>query len=126
VPYEKLDTYRPAIYSKWLRGQRYGSPQFKEMEPNEYFETYKRVIERTLNDERCLVRFAVLTDEPDVFLGFSISRGAVLDYVYVHKDARRHGIATSLVPRGIERFTGFTTLGAKIAKAKGWKWNPFI
>ena len=39
---------------------------------------------------------AVLTDDYDVALGFSVSEGCKLHYVHVHKDMRKQGIARSL------------------------------
>jgi hypothetical protein len=71
----------------------------------------------------------VLTDDPDVILGFSVYRRNVLDYVYVHKHHRRIGIATTLVPAGVDTITHVTknalTIWGSHERARSWKFDPF-
>ncbi len=75
------------------------------------------------------MRLAVLSDDPDVVLGFSVSREDVLDYVYVHKDQRRLGIARKLLPPHFTTFSHITLTAMEIwhknPKYKQLKFNPF-
>jgi hypothetical protein len=74
------------------------------------------------------VRLAVLGDDSDVVLGFSCSRGDVLDYVHVHKDYRRNGIGCSLISEGIQTITHLTHNGMSFwtAVLPNTKFNPFL
>lgn len=126
-PEEKLDPYRAFIYAKWLRSLRYGNEYFRLVEPMAFWQSYREYITAILNREDTDVRLAVLTDEPDVALGFSVSRGTILDYVYVQKDMRRLGIGASLVPKGIDTVTHLTRTGITWwSKTKDVIFNPFV
>lgn len=118
---------RGLIFSKWLRSLRHGNDYFKLIEPKAYYLTYHRYIEALLERGDAMVRLAVLTEDPDVVLGFSVSRGRTLDYVHVHKDQRRQGIGTRLVPPGIDTMSHVTRTGLSIWANKygHWKFNPF-
>lgn len=106
---------------------RFGNDMFRLIDHVEYYKTYHQFVERILDHPTTVVRIAVLSDDHDVALGFSVSRGNVLDYVHVHKDYRRIGIGRSLVPAGIEWITHVTKTGLTIwgSKAGHWKFNPF-
>ncbi len=121
------EEYRGLVYSKWLRSLRYGNDYFKLIDAKAYYTAYHRLITRILEMADATVRLAVLTDDHDVVLGFSVSRAEVLDYVHVHKHHRRLGIGTNLVPRGIEEITHVTRTGLTIwgSKYLRWKFNPF-
>lgn len=120
-------TYRNLIYSKWLRSLRFSNDYFKLTDSDSYYQAYTAYVTTILSKKDCVVRLAVLTDDRDVVLGFSVSRTPVLDYVHVHKDNRRLGIATKLVPDGIKSFTHVTTIGLSIwgSKYPHLKFNPF-
>jgi GNAT superfamily N-acetyltransferase len=115
------------IFSKWLRSLRYGNDYFKLIDPPAYYAAYHRFIQNILNHPDTSVRLAVLSDDADVVLGFSVSRGTILDYVHVHKDQRRQGIGRQLVPKGIDTITHLTRTGLSIwgSKMAGVKFNPF-
>lgn len=121
--------FQPMIFSQWLRSLRLGNPLFKQMDSKAYYEKYHLFIENLLKKPDCKVRIAVLSDDHDVSLGFSVSREDVLDYIHVHKDQRDKGVATSLVPQGITTFTHITTTALAIwqhkDKYKNLKFNPF-
>lgn len=118
--------YHNMIYSKWLRSLRYGNDYFKLIAPDAYYKNYTKQIDFVLNQYNCIVRLAVLSDDHDVVLGFSVIRGNILDYVHVHKDMRRQGIAKALIPQGIEVVTHLTKIGLSIfGKTKGVIFNPF-
>lgn len=119
--------YRPLIYAKWLRSLRYGNDYFKLSDPVSYYRAYHAYIDRILADIACVVRLAVLADNADIVLGFSVSRGTALDYVYVQPELRRQGIGTKLVPQGIESITHLTRTALTIwaSKYAKWRFDPF-
>jgi GNAT superfamily N-acetyltransferase len=124
-----LGDARHFIYSKWLRSLRYENDFFRLIWAEAYWPAYQAHIRKILDGPETTVRLAVLSDEPDVILGFSVSRRTVLDYVYVHKDQRRQGIASQLVPQGIEWITHVTktalTIWGSHERAKEWRFDPF-
>lgn len=122
------EQYRNLIYSKWLRSYRFGNEFMKLIDSNSYYKFYHEYISRVLAEKNTIVCLAVLTDDRDVVLGFSVSRGTNLDYVHVHKDNRRLGIGTFLLPKDIDSFTHLTKTGMAIWNNKypSWKCNPFF
>lgn len=121
--------YLPLIYSRWLRSLRFGNNLFRRITSHQYYKHYHYYIEKLMSKPDCLVRLAVLSDDHDVVLGFSVSREDVLDYIHVHSDYRMNRIGTSLVPEGITTFTHFTTIAIDIwnrdPKYNKWNFNPF-
>lgn len=119
--------YKGLLYSNWLRSLRNGNDYYKLAEPARFYAAYKRHIGHILSLPDTVVRIAVLADDHDVALGFSVSRGDVLDYVHVLKDQRRHGVGTSLVPNDIKYTTHLTRTGFTILRNKyaHWKFDPF-
>lgn len=115
------------VYAKWLRSLRYGNEFFKLIDPEAYYEAYNQIVARILSQESCLVKIAALSDDLDVALGFCVTRGTILDFVHVHKDNRKIGIATKLIPGDIDTITHLTMTGMSIwnNKYKHWKFNPF-
>ena len=120
--------YHNMVYSKWLRSLRYGNDDFKLIDQNSYFRAYPPFLRARIADPRTLVRLAVLADDYDVVLGFAVMRNDVLDYVHVHKDYRRTGVGTALVPGGIEVITHITRQGMSFWNNRLSKaiFNPFI
>jgi hypothetical protein len=119
--------YHSVILSNWLRTLRFGNPVFKQIDSFVFYKHYEFNLKRKLRDGSCIVRLAVLTEDNDVVLGFSVHHKNVLDYISVKKNMRRNGIARALLPQGIEKFTHFTKTGALIwqEKFKNWKFDPF-
>lgn len=124
---ELPEQYVGLVYSKWMRSLRYGNDFFKMIDSDSYYEAYESYIRTTLNRPSSLVRLGVLADDDDVVLGFSVSRWPILDYIHVHRDFRRSGIGTHLVPTGIETITHITNTGLSIwgSKYGRVKFNPF-
>lgn len=120
------DNYKALIFSSWLRSLRYGNELFKKVDSKAYYETYHMFIERILDKPDTKVRLAALTDDHDVVLGFLVHRNEILDYVYVQKDIRKHGIATKLLPKGIKIYTHLTKTADLILKNSELIFNPFI
>lgn len=121
--------YIAMVYSKWLRSLRFGNPLFKQVVSEEFYKQYHSYLEMLMAKPDSVVRVAVLTDDPDVALGFSVAREDVLDYVHVHKDNRQLGIAKKLLPPRVATFTHITTTAMQIwrskPKYKHLKFNPF-
>ncbi len=115
------------VRARWMRSLRYGNDYFRLMIPESFYASYQRFIDQILAHPFCVVAFAVLVDDHDVVLGFAVSRGHILDYVHVHKDQRRQGIARRLVPAGDLTITHLTRTGLTIwgSKCPGWKFDPF-
>lgn len=121
--------YQSLILSKWLRSLRFGNPLFKDIDSTAFYRQYQIYLEHILSKPDCIIKLASLTGDPDVVLGFAVSREDVLDYIWVHKDNRKLGIATKLFPLGISAFTHLTTTAINIwrnnLKYEKLKFNPF-
>src|SRR5271165_5520223 len=100
--------YRNMIVSKWLRSLKYGNDYFKLIDSECYYKNYPKYIELILNRPLTVVRIAALTDNPDVALGFSVSEKETVHYVYCHKDHRRTGVGSSLMPPSVNTITHLT------------------
>ncbi len=120
--------YLGLVFSKWLKSLRYGNELYKLIEPQAYWPIYHKYLEKIMGAQDAIVRLAVLTDDKDVVLGFSVSRGIILDYVYVHRDHRALGIGSHLIPKDIKHFTHVTKMGILLwrQKYRSWTFNPFI
>ncbi len=121
--------YKSLVFSKWLRSFRFGNPDFEKINSDEYFKHYHLFIENLMNKPDSVIRLAVLTDDRDVVLGFSVSREDVLDYIHVHRDHRKQGIGSMLVPEGTTTFSHITKTATeiwlKVPRYKKLKFNPF-
>ncbi len=111
-----------------MRSFRYGNDYMKLADSDSYYRSYEIYLTLLLYKPEAVVRLAVLTDDPDVALGFSVVRGPILDYVHVHKDFRKQGIGKKLVPNDIETITHLTKTGMKLWSTKLPKatFDPFI
>ena len=118
--------YTNMIYSRWLRSLRFGNDYYKLINSKDYYSSYQKHIAYILSLPTTVVRLAVLSDDHDVVLGFSVSRGDILDFVHVHKDMRRQGIAKSLVPKDIKTITHLTKTALIIWPKYEITFNPFI
>ena len=121
------EAYTAMIFSKWLRSLRYGNDYFKLIDSESYYNTYNQYIQAILNKPGTIVRIAVLADDEDVALGWSVSEGDTLHYVHCQKDSRNKGIATTLVPFQVNNITHLTKTGMAIwnKKLPNAKFNPF-
>lgn len=121
------DEYRSLVFSQWMRTLRYGNEYFKLTESRHYFGAYQKYIETLLARPGAVVRLAVITDDRDVVLGWSLMDGTTLHYVHVQKDQRNKGVGTILVPKYIESISHLTKAGLSIWNKKypHAKFNPF-
>ncbi len=121
--------YEGMIYAKWMRSLRKGFDYFSLIEAMTYYGAYHNYIAILLGKPETVIRLAVLSDDHDVVLGFSVCRKNILDYILVLlPEYRRLKIGTSLIPNGIDTFTHLTRTGMTIwnNKYSEWKFNPFI
>lgn len=121
------ETYINFIISKWMRSYRYNNDYIKLIDSDSYFLAYRRYLLSLLINKKVTARIAVLSDDFDVALGFSVICGNTLHYVYVHKDYRRIGIGRNLVPIKVDSFTHLTKMGIKLwpTKMPDALFNPF-
>lgn len=124
----KYKHYEAYIEANWLGSLKKYNETFRVMEERKLYDLHYRPFMRSLiYKPGCTIRLAVLTDDPDVILGFSSKREDVLDYVHVRHEQRGHKIASSLIPDHITTFSHVTNMWLPIwqAKYKHWKFNPF-
>ncbi len=119
--------YIAFVLNKWLKSFRFGNDYIKLTDSDSYYHAYQKYIARILETPGTYVRLAVLSDDNDVALGFSVTTGPVLHYVYVGKDYRMQGIGKRLVPIEIIEFTHLTKQGLRLwaVKAPMAKFKPF-
>lgn len=119
--------YEHMIYSKWLRSLRYGNDYFKLINSDNYYETYKRFIKVLIGRAGSMVRLAVLSEDHDVVLGWSLIEKDVLHYVHVQSEQRMKGIGKSLVPIEVKSFSHITRTGMNIwhNKLPNAQFDPF-
>lgn len=122
--------YQNMVLSKWMRTLRYGNEYFKLIDSDAYYASYRTYI-TTMLAKQCptfaTVRLALLTEDKDICLGWSVTEDSILHYVYVASEQRGRGLARLLVPQNIDTFTHLTKTGMSLwnTKAKEMKFNPF-
>ena len=66
------------------------------------------IIEKVFLDPNVAVKIACLTEDPEVILGYSITEGDIIHWVYVKEMWRKQGIAKMLLPKNIKTATNLT------------------
>lgn len=119
--------YEALLYSKLMRSLRYGNEYFRLIVQRAYYDSYNTYIKSLLERPGVVVRLAVLSDDDDVVLGWSLMEGSTLHYVYVNREYRKTGIGTTLVAGGFDTFTHITNIGMSVWSKKYPKaeFNPF-
>lgn len=111
------------IKSTWLRGLYYGNEWFKKIEKKTFFDKYKVVVDHLLKNSE--VKVACLENDPEVIVGYRVSKDDTLHWVYVKLSWRNLGVGKALLPAGIKRVTHLTDKAAK-KKPKEWQFDPLI
>jgi hypothetical protein len=106
------------IAGEWKRSFRNGNKNLRETAQKSYIERYDRYIEHIFSKPHTRIRLAVLSDDHDNALGWSVCENTTLHYVFVKWDNRHLGIGMSLLPKNIETITHLTDLGRKLWKMK--------
>lgn len=120
-PMEESD--KSFIYSTWLRSQYYGNTWFKSIDKDIFFDNYKKIVEARLLSADVWV--SCLESDHDVVLGYSVSEGSTLHWVYVKRAWRRLGVAKELVTLPPTVVTSMTKIGKLVCPNES-TFNPFI
>jgi len=92
------------IYSTWLNSFYYDS-WTKSIRKSVYFNNYKKVLDRLLNET--VISIACLIEDDSVILGYMVSEPEIIHYVYVKEAFRKMGIAKSLAKELFDDEKGF-------------------
>ncbi len=123
-----LEPYLGFIIGNWMTTLKDTNQWFELIDPDKYFTAYKQFIKAILKKPGTEVKCAILAEDTDIVIGFSVFEGSQLHYVFVKPEVRNKGIATILVPKRIDVITHLTVPGVVIWKTKLPKaiFNPFI
>ena len=121
------EQYHAMIFSKFLRSLRYGNQYFRLIDQKAYFDVYQKYLATIMARAQAEVKLAVLADDFDVVLGWSLLEPHKVHYVYVNRDNRNIGIGASLLPAHFETFTHLTNKAMTIWNKKfpHATFNPF-
>lgn len=120
------------ILSTWLKGLLFGGDNLYRRIPKAiYFKNHHAILEKILAHPATTVKLAVLKEDADVILGYSVYRVAggqtVLDWTFVKKEWRGIGIAKSLCPENVYAVTNLTRVGGAILeKHPNTIYNPYL
>jgi GNAT superfamily N-acetyltransferase len=124
---ELPEAYRNLIFSKWMRSLRFGNEYYKLIDSDAYYSTYHKYIEMLLNRPTTSVNLAVLADEPDTALGWSVTEPGILHFIHVQRELRKQGIGKALTPPDTTVITHVTKIGLSLwpTKLPNARFNPF-
>ena len=120
--------YLNLVRSRWMRSYKTCNDYMKLVHSPGYYFAYSNYVSQVLNRDNTLVRLAVLDEDEDIVLGFSVCSGHILHYVHVPKLYRKQGIGTMLMPDEVEWTTHLTKIGMRIwaSKYPNIRFNPFL
>ena len=135
-PYNE-ETDKSFIFATWLRayyhgnGWRKGSQRSSDapidligtIPKHDFMITYQKVIEALLKKSQ--INIACLKEDDDVILGYSVSQGDILHWVFVKDLWRKIGVSKMLIAKETKFVTHLTRLGRNI-KPNEWRYNPFL
>lgn len=123
-----LRPYRSMVHSDFKRSLRYGNDWYKLIDSDRYYAAYGIIIDHLLKQKEAQVKLAVLADDPDVCLGWSLSEEPKLHFVFVKRDYRKQGIGAALMPKHFNQITHLTKIAFSIwnNKLKDVIFDPFI
>lgn len=124
---ELPEQYANFVRDRWLKTYKKCNKFMSLVDPASYYRAYPQYIRTILAKKTTTVRLAMLAEDEDVLLGFSVSDGPILHYVNVPLDYRSQGIGRKLVPFVVERFTHITETGMALWTKKVPKaiFDPF-
>jgi hypothetical protein len=117
-----LKTDEGLIYQSWMMGLYYGNTWYQNIEPNVFYARYRRILDYLVKKSH--TRCAVLKEDPDVVIGYSVIEKDKLHWIFVKSDWRRYGLAKMLLSPDIKYVTHLTKLG-KHLKPREWIFDPF-
>lgn len=112
------------IIRRWEDSVRYSSDWFKDIDPDFFFEHYRKLIEGHLRNPDMIIKIACLKDDPDVIIGFAVyepitafePKNYNLHFMYVKEIWRDNKIATMITPSTITHCSNMTRIGLTIHK----------
>lgn len=108
------------IYASWRNSSFYSAFEKPKEKPTNYFRQQTAKIKEILKSAD--VKIACLQDAPMVIVGYSVSRGTHLDWIFVKVDYRNKGIGALLFAKNIQTVTNhITKIGAILVKKKNLK-----
>lgn len=113
-----LGPYLGFILSNWLTTLRFTNDWFKLIDEKTYYDVYPNVVKAILNKPQTQVNLALMEDDPDVCVGFSVYEGETLHYCFVPRHGRKQGIGRSLITQPFKKMTHLTLPGVVIWKTK--------
>lgn len=121
-------TYFERVRHRWARSFRQNNDYIKLIDAAAYYQAYPVYILNVLNRPTTVVRVAVLADDHDVLLGYSVMEFEILHYVEVPTTYRKQGIAKNLVPGKVKWFSHLTHTGKILwpRLAEDAKFSPFL
>lgn len=127
---------RNFIFASWLRGLYYGDTWYSQIPKNIFMANYHEALDKFLNKPDVNIKIACLKDDPEVILGYSVSRQlnvggheiGVVDWIFVKSAWRNIGIGKLLLPKQFNAFTHMTKSAKAIVRDKfnNVIFNPFI
>jgi len=122
---EPLESDVPFLVSTWRNALMYSSPTFQYVKKESLINNYTPVIQKMLSKYE--VRVACLQSDPDIILGYSVSSGDTLHFVYIKKAWRNQGICNMLLgSTDFKNITHITKTGLALAQKRGWAFDPFL
>lgn len=114
------------IMSSWLEGQYWGSAYWKQMNQDDFFEMYAKLIAYRLSNTDTQVQVAV-TKEDDLIISALVYNDSAIYWAYSKKDYRGKGILNLLMKdKEFKTYSADTKPGHAIGKKKNLKFNPSI
>lgn len=108
------------IYASWRNAAYYSAYKRPEGNAKTFFHKQSRKIKEIL--ETSNVKIACLEESPNVIIGYSVSTGDHLNFIYVKHDYRLKGIGALLMPKDIKTVTSeLTKAGKAIVEKKNLK-----
>lgn len=122
------EQYRSFVFSRWLHSLRFGNDMFKLTKSDIYYDVYGKKIEQIIKRPKTKTRVAVLSEDQDTALGWSVEEPETLHYVFVKPEVRSLGIAKELVSKDIKTISHITHTGLAIwhKKMPYVNFNPFF
>ena len=87
----------PFIYSTWLRAYRYDSALGKTCRNTVFFEEYKRVLDRILQNKETNIKVLTAQDAQSTIFSYIVYDAASLHFAYTKEDFRGLGLVRRLV-----------------------------
>lgn len=100
---DSLRPYESFIISTFLRDTREIGNWLARVDKEAFYKNYGALIKNSLDNPGGIVRMAILSDEPDTALGWSLCFGDTLLFIHVKKEFRKIGIGTDLMPPNLKR-----------------------